>query len=62
MSPYEKDLWDHFQERLMSHLEKPKVKSKLIRTKKVDQEIRKFAKRYDKKYFTTFFKTLAAEK
>lgn len=54
MSPYEKDLEAHFKSKLMKHLASPKVKSRLMRAGNIDREIRKFAKRYDRKYFTTF--------
>lgn len=38
-----------FEEKLMKHLEKKDVKKRLMRTGRIDAEIRKFKKRYDLK-------------
>lgn len=60
MSPYEKDLYEDYNRRLKIHLSKPKVQKRLEKTGLVGKEILKFAKRYDKKYFTDFYDVLIA--
>lgn len=53
-SPYERELITTFEEKLMAHLAKPKVRKRLERTGKIDKEIKKFSKRYDLKFKTDF--------